>query len=137
MLTIDKSGQPHFAGKDSASPDHDAEVHTGPAVPPPAEPQQETGEEYLGESAHLSAADLETLFRASRSAQESEQAAKETANTQQSAGGETASGQSAGSAPAGSKTGASATQTSATFPKAQNTDATKAQIGRASCRERV
>lgn len=126
MLTIDKSGQPHFAGKDSASPDHDAEVHTGPAVPPPTEPQQETGEEYLGESAHLSAADLETLFRASRSAQESEQAARETANTQQSAGGETASGQSAGSAPAGSKTGASATQTSATFPKAQNTDATKA-----------
>lgn len=133
MLTIDKSGQPHFAGKDSASPDHDAEVNTGPAVPPPAEPQQENGEEYLGESAHLSAADLETLFRASRSAQESEQAAKETPNagTSQPSGPQApSSGQSAGgtqaSAPAGSKTGASATQTSATFPKAQNTDATKA-----------
>lgn len=112
---------------DTITRDPRPEVNTGPAVPPPAEPQQENGEEYLGESARLSAADLETLFRASHSAQqESERAARETANAQQSAGGETASGQSAGSAPAGSKTGASATQTSATFPKAQNTDATKA-----------
>ena len=106
---------------DTITRDPRPEVNTGPAVPPPAEPQQENGEEYLGESAHLSAADLETLFRASRSAQESEQAAKEAASTtQQSAGGTQAS------APAGSKTGASVTQTSATFPKAQNTDATKA-----------
>ena len=126
---------------DTITRDPRPEVNTGPAVPPPAEPQQENGEEYLGESARLSAADLETLFRASRSAQESEQAAKETPNAQQSAGGETASGQSAGSAPAGSKTGASATQTSATFPKAQNTGADKAAKDRtkyfAMCRDNL
>ena len=106
---------------DTITRDPRPEVNTGPAVPPPAEPQQENGEEYLGESARLSAADLETLFRASHSAQqESEQAAKEAASTtQQSAGGTQAS------APAGSKTGASATQTSATFPKAQS-ESTKA-----------
>ena len=100
---------------DTITRDPRPEVNTGPAVPPPAEPQQENGEEYLGESAHLSAADLETLFRASHSAQqESEQAAKEAASTtQQSAG-------SAQTSPADGKTGASATQTSATFPKAQS-----------------
>ena len=104
---------------DTITKDPRPEVNTGPAVPPPAEPQQENGEEYLGESARLSAADLETLFRASRSAQESEQAAKEAASTtQQSAG-------SAQTSPAGGKTGASATQTSATFPKAQS-ESTKA-----------
>lgn len=107
---------------DTITRDPRPEVNTGPAVPPPAgaEPQSEETEPYMGESAHLSAADLETLFRASHSAQqESEQAAKEAASTtQQSAG-------SAQTSPAGGKTGASATQTSATFPKAQS-ESTKA-----------
>ena len=64
---------------DTITRDPRPEVNTGPAVPPPAgaEPQSEETEPYMGESAHLSAADLETLFRASHSAQqESEQAAK-------------------------------------------------------------
>ena len=57
---------------DTITRDPRPEVNTGPAVPPPAGPQQENGEEYLGESARLSAADLETLFRASRSARRSQ-----------------------------------------------------------------
>lgn len=121
---------------DTITRDPRPEVNTGPAVPPPAEPQQENGEEYLGESAHLSAADLETLFRASHSAQqESEQAAKEAASTtQQSAG-------SAQTSPADGKTGASPAQNSAASPKAQNTGADKAAKDRtkyfAMCRDNL